>query len=559
MPPKPTVLLAKKGANHHADSSAHPPQHQQHSAKQNHQPRNAPRLKLLVRRLPPALTKAEFLTTLGEEWKVPSNKIDWLDYRCGKTKAPGKLSLQSRAYLRLTNDQHVKPFEAHFLQLSFHDAKGSHKDPQLKQLLPSLTFAPNQRIPTVKQRQDGRQGTIDQDPEFIAFLERETQPVTKPLSLDQALAQEKPKDKVSSTPLLDDLREKKQNKARANQKHKEDKQSDKSSARGRDHKSDAKQPVKLLAKDKKNQPAQPAAPTPPAAATPASGRKRDRAAPNNTIKSMLQRDLGLNPPTKRGAKDAIPANASKTTSPAPAAEPANNAAAAAQTKPAKSRSGRNKDKAAAQPAAAQENSKPTAPAPTGILKKPAQQATPKAPKAAKGNNNTTSVTPAPTSTPAPPKQPKNSNTNGTSTTKAYLKHANASQGVTEPLLLAALSNFGPVVKVEIDKRKGTALAEFKNNEGLKAAMAKKSVPVAQGAVEVLEYRDKQAQGGRNAQAGNSGGRGANGNASNRGRGGRSRGGAAAAAAAAGNATSATAATNGNGQAVAANGNKGDAT
>jgi regulator of nonsense transcripts 3 len=545
MPPKPMVLLAKKGANH-ADSSGQP-QHS-HSGKQNHQPKNTARLKLVVRRLPPALSKDEFLLTLGEDWKVPGNKIDWLDYRCGKTKPPGKLSSQSRAYLHLNNEQHVKPFEAHFLQLSFHDAKGSHKDPQLKHLLPSLAFAPNQRVPTLKQRHDGRQGTIDQDPEFIAFLERETQPVTKPLSLDQALAQEKPKDKVSSTPLLDDLREKKQNKARANQKHKDEKQSDKSSARGRDNKSDAKQPVKLLAKDKKNQPAQPVAPAPPPATT-ASGRKRERAAPNsNNIKSMLQRDLGLTPPTKGRGKDVSTANTSKTTSPAPAVEPANNAATAAPVKSTKSRSGRNKEKTAAQ-TTAQENSKPAAPAPTGILKKPAQAPAPKAPKAAKGNN-----TPAlaPPSAPAPStKQPKATANGGTSTTKAYLKHANASQGVTEALLLAALSTFGPVVKVEIDKRKGTALAEFKDNEGLKAAMSKKSVPVAQGAVEVLEYRDKQAQGGRNAQASNNT-RGANGNTSNRGRGGRARGGAAAAG-------NTAAAPNGNGQAVATSGTKADAT
>ncbi|KAI4721746.1 hypothetical protein E4T48_01972 [Aureobasidium sp. EXF-10727] len=545
MPPKPMVLLAKKGA-HHADSSG-PSQHQ-HYGKQNHQPKNTARLKLVVRRLPPALSKEEFLTTLGEDWKVPGNKIDWLDYRCGKTKAPGKLSLQSRAYVHLTNEQHVKPFEAHFLQLTFHDAKGSHKDPQLKQFLPSLAFAPNQRIPAFKPRQDNRQGLIDQDPEFIAFLERETQPVTKPLSLDQALAQEKPKDKVSSTPLLDDLREKKQNKARANQKHKEEKQSDKSSARGRDNKADAKQPVKLLAKDKKNQPAQPVASASLAAAAPASGRKRDRVAPNNNIKSMLQRDLGLNPPTKRGGKDAPAVTTSKTTSPAPAVEPATAITAPAPAKPAKSRSGRNKEKATTQ-TTAQENSKPAAPAPTGILKKPTQPPAPKAPKAAKGNN---APAPAPVSAPAPSnRQPKASANAASSTTKAYLKHANASQGVTEPLLLAALSAFGPVIKVEIDKRKGTALAEFKDNEGLKAAMSKKSVPVAQGAVEVLEFRDKQAQGGRNAQANNNS-RGANGNASNRGRGGRARGGAAAA----GNTAPAT---NGNGPAVAANGNKADAT
>lgn len=82
-------------------------------------------------------------------------------------------------------------------------------------------------------------------------------------------------------------------------------------------------------------------------------------------------------------------------------------------------------------------------------------------------------------------------------------------------------------------------------------MAKKSVPVAQGAVEVLEFKDKQSQGGRNNPANNNP-RSANGNASNKGRGGRARGGGAAAG-------NAAAATNGNGQAVAANGNKADAT
>lgn len=71
---------------------------------------------------------------------------------------------------------------------------------------------------------------------------------------------------------------------------------------------------------------------------------------------------------------------------------------------------------------------------------------------------------------------------------------------------------------------------------------------AQGAVEVLEYKDRQASGGRNAQASN---KNVGTNAPNRGRGGRARGGAAGNAAAA--------ATNGNGQAVATNGNKADAT
>lgn len=109
--------------------------------------------------------------------------------------------------------------------------------------------------------------------------------------------------------------------------------------------------------------------------------------------------------------------------------------------------------------------------------------------------------------------------------KAYLKHANASQGITEQLIVAALSTFGEVVKVDIDKRKGTALAEFKTPEGLKAAMSKRSIPVAQGAVEVLEFRDRPGQGGGNRASPAA----TRGSANVRGKGRSGRGGAATAA------------------------------
>ena len=44
----------------------------------------APRLKLLVRRLPPGLTQAEFETAIGPEWKIGAGKIDWFQYKPGK-------------------------------------------------------------------------------------------------------------------------------------------------------------------------------------------------------------------------------------------------------------------------------------------------------------------------------------------------------------------------------------------------------------------------------------------------------------------------------------------
>ena len=44
----------------------------------------APRLKLIVRRLPPGLTQPEYEAIIGEDWKVDGGKVDWLVYKAGK-------------------------------------------------------------------------------------------------------------------------------------------------------------------------------------------------------------------------------------------------------------------------------------------------------------------------------------------------------------------------------------------------------------------------------------------------------------------------------------------
>ena len=43
-----------------------------------------PRLKVVVRRLPPSLTQAEFDAALSDEWKVHGGKVDWTIYKPGK-------------------------------------------------------------------------------------------------------------------------------------------------------------------------------------------------------------------------------------------------------------------------------------------------------------------------------------------------------------------------------------------------------------------------------------------------------------------------------------------
>jgi regulator of nonsense transcripts 3 len=42
------------------------------------------RLRLIIRRLPPGLSQAEFEDVLGSEWRVGGGKVDWFAYKDGK-------------------------------------------------------------------------------------------------------------------------------------------------------------------------------------------------------------------------------------------------------------------------------------------------------------------------------------------------------------------------------------------------------------------------------------------------------------------------------------------
>lgn len=44
----------------------------------------ASRLKVVIRRLPPGLTQAEFDDYIGDEWKAGGGRVDWYSYRAGK-------------------------------------------------------------------------------------------------------------------------------------------------------------------------------------------------------------------------------------------------------------------------------------------------------------------------------------------------------------------------------------------------------------------------------------------------------------------------------------------
>lgn len=411
-------------------------------------------------------------------------------------------------------------------------------------------------MPGGRRKNDPRQGTIDQDQEFKDFLESLTNPIPKPAAAE---GDDQKEAKVTTTPLIEALREKKANKEKPREKAakhgrgepKEDtaekgekkilSKGTKDASAGSHEKGRrvtkaekaAKEAVKVLTKEaaaaKESTPSQ--ASDRSATSTPAPERKRGNV---SAAKAILQRDLGLSQSSsrRRGAKrDAAPAAAAPATpakseeAPAPKAKakesapapsvPAPSEKSAPQSPKKNTRAERRAFKASladkTNNRTVAEDSKPqaktaTPPAPT-ILKKPQAAPAPaasKAPAAARAPPTEPAASRA-----APQAQPKAEPTNprpqasaqapakapsaGAGNRQAFLKHANPSQGITEPLIEEALKVFGAIEKVEIDKRKGFAYVDFVEPAGLKNAIDASPVKVAQGAVQVLERKEKVAR------------------------------------------------------------------
>ena len=485
-------------------------------------PTTLARLKLVVRRLPPGLTEAECEEALGDDWKAGKGKVAWMSYRAGKTSkecvrvttqnlglfvcaeilcfSPAKPSRPSRAYIQLTKQEHINALSEKVRNTLFTDAKGSTKDSSLLGP-PTVEFAPYGRVPNGRPRKDARQGTIDQDPEFIDFLESLTSPVTKTTSVDQESDVAKGKEKVTMTPLVQFLKDKKANKGKENASVKSTKHSrhdkdgktadgkatlqsvaspKKRSAQAAKVEQAARDAVKVLTKQAANAKGTASAPpvSKPQTATPnvvpnstanaaLAHKQRERGNVSAAAK-ILQRDLGLGGgPRGRGGRHGTANAAGKPVS-------SNNQAA-------------NKPNAGANTIT--QASTPTNNTPTGIvpivsnsskaqttIQPPTGPAANRAPSRQAVDHSTPQTTPA------------RSSPQASKTTQAFLKHANPSQGITEPLLEEAFKAFGTINKVEIDKKKGFAYVDFSEPESLQKAIKASPIKVAQGQVQVLERK-----------------------------------------------------------------------
>jgi regulator of nonsense transcripts 3 len=387
-------------------------------------------------------------------------------------------------------------------QVNFEDAQNTWNSPALLGP-PVVEFAPYGRIPSGRRRTDARQGTIDQDPEFMDFLESLANPISskEPVG-DVGVEGAIPKgEKVTITPLVQFLKDKKANKGKEAAAIKAAKQArqesaTKSPAKSAKEASAPPEDTKKTSKDmKKERLVEKAAREAVKVLTREAAAKTAQETPKNpraqarergsiaAAARILQRDLGLSPVNAHRKAKADADNATKaeayslssavSTTPKPPAGPAN-----------KARGGR------------PENEKPQIvpkepPTPITLLKKPAEVAAPT--PAAPPTTPSTVASTAPTAPAAMPKATPSRKLQiavpSTGTTRAFVKHANPSQGVTEPLLKEAMEVFGAVSYVEIDKRKGFAYVDFVDPEGLVKAMAANPTKIAQGTVQVLERKD----------------------------------------------------------------------
>ncbi|KAK3744773.1 hypothetical protein QZH41_013314, partial [Actinostola sp. cb2023] len=157
--------------------------------------------KVVIRRLPPSLTEEKLKECLGD---LPESDFFYF--------VGGKLSfdpvLFSRAYINFTNPDDIIKFRDEFDGFVFTDDRG-------QQYPAVVEYAPYQGIPKKKNRKDPKCNTIEQDKDYVSFLESLQQEVEPLPSMETHLEEiEARKDKnggKKSTPLLEYLKMKRSN------------------------------------------------------------------------------------------------------------------------------------------------------------------------------------------------------------------------------------------------------------------------------------------------------------------------------------------------------------
>ncbi|UPK98996.1 hypothetical protein LCI18_009931 [Fusarium solani-melongenae] len=299
--------------------------------------------KLVIRRLPPGMTQEEFVSILGNAWELGKGRVDWFSFAPGKISTdPSKPSRPGRAYVHVMRKDDIMALNDAVRTAVWEDAKATFTNPSLIGP-PSVEFAIYKKVPGNKKRTDARQGTIDQDPEFMAFLEDLANPAPPKENAEGEEGDDigKAETRVTTTPLIEYLKEKKANKAKdgassKNAKHgqgesksgkgkgvsKDDESGKKKGKESRESKAEKtpKETVKILTKKASTE--QSAEASKATTAKPTSDSAAQESAPKSrragilAAARILQRDLGLSPGSahRKARQDAAKADADAKTS-----------------------------------------------------------------------------------------------------------------------------------------------------------------------------------------------------------------------------------------------------
>eukprot|EP01114_Cavostelium_apophysatum_P022798 TRINITY_DN8373_c0_g1_i1.p1 TRINITY_DN8373_c0_g1~~TRINITY_DN8373_c0_g1_i1.p1 ORF type:complete len:421 (-),score=86.97 TRINITY_DN8373_c0_g1_i1:40-1302(-) len=144
--------------------------------------RDKPKLKLVVRCLPPHLTEDLFLSTvesLGFTVKNNEKLVDFFYYEQGKV-YNDRPTRDSRAYVAFTSTDQLQRFMTKFNGHTFITNKGVEQKA-------SVEYAPFQKVPKPKKKPDPRETTIETDPDYLQFLEELKKPTQTIPSAEEQL------------------------------------------------------------------------------------------------------------------------------------------------------------------------------------------------------------------------------------------------------------------------------------------------------------------------------------------------------------------------------------
>ncbi|CAL8263778.1 unnamed protein product [Lota lota] len=157
--------------------------------------------KIVIRRLPPSLTKEEL-----EEQLQPLPELDYLEFFSNDTSLSPHLF--ARAYINFKKQEDIVLFRDRFDGYVFIDGKG-------QEYTAVVEFAPFQKIAKKRsKKRDAKCGTIDDDPDYERFLEiynghdDEKMTSTPETLLEELEAKTKELGARKTTPLLDFLKNK---------------------------------------------------------------------------------------------------------------------------------------------------------------------------------------------------------------------------------------------------------------------------------------------------------------------------------------------------------------